>query len=83
MIMCQDNYNDKVDFLSVGRLHGLILQYMKALLRKAGEKLYIETKDCFGSRDEDLSKITEDMINQIDEKSDGGEGHMILLRYHT
>ena len=70
--------SEKSDLLRAARLHGLIIQYMKGLLKKANIPSYIYEKH-FQSRTEELSLATEIMIRDID-KPDDGEGKMILLR---
>ena len=72
------NKTEKNDILRVARLHGLLMQYMKAMLEKANIPPDIYEHH-FNDRSEALSVMTKEMVRDIDNPSTG-EGKMILLR---
>ena len=70
--------SEKNDLIRVARLHGLVMQYMMAILEKANipPEIY---EHHFKERTEKLSEITKEMLKDIDSPG-SGEGKMILLR---
>ena len=72
--------NKTSDLMQASRVTGLILQYMKAFLKKAKIPSSLYEKH-FEEMPQELSEMTETMIKDIDSKKGGkGEGKMILLR---